>query len=1059
MASLFGTTAAAVAPTPAETSLRVQTSIEGLPRTLLWGQTRLAGNLIWYGDFSAVPATSASAASSGGKGGLFSPSSTPTSSGFNYFASVEIALGEGPFAGVADRIWADKALASLSAVNLAIFLGTNSQLPWSYLTAQHPGQDFAYRYTPYLAGNIALGSSPELPNWTFEATGQVNGFGDIGQPDADATRVISDFLTNATAGVPGWTGAFNGNWANAQSYMLAQGLVISYALTDQSSASSFLAELLTSLNVDPVFSEAVLKLVPRGDQIIAGNGHAYFPPAAPIYDMTDLDYLPNQSSYGSTNDDPVSCKQVPSRSQNNVVKVEYLPRAGDYNPATVIAQDDGSVLLYGERGNNNVKSWHWFQTLPAAFAAAQLALGREQIANYYSITVRPRFILLEPGDVISITDVFLGLSRQWVKITDVQENADRSLNLLLQEYLTGSGAAPLFGAEAGSGSRPNYQEEPGPTNIPFLFEPPDELGHGLVIYAAISGANLLTYGGSDAYVSYDGVDYIKVPGGRQFGSARMGVLTAPLPAVPVNVNGITLDTSNILSVDLSMSGGSLVSVSQADALIGNTASWIDSGANGGVLGFMTATLTAPFKYNLSYLVRGMYGSEAAVVLHPAGAQFVALDSRVLQIPFDQTRIGSTIYLKFLPFNIWGATVDDLSDIPAYTYTITGAALASPLPPVTEVRTVVQDRFEQIWWQEVDDFRTGVQYVIRKGTSFDGGQDLGTLAHPPFIAFGTGTYWIMPVCQPAPGLIVYSDTPVSITISGNMLTANIVQTTDFQALGWLGTFTNTAKEGADPTAFVRLVGSTDILTTPSILTVPDILNAGAIAASGTWAANTGLDVGYLADCYVNISWQSAGIPVGANILADTDVLNNPDVLNAGSGAFIDVWVEIRTAPPFIADIFQPTDVFGTDVPDIFSAGIPWSAWQRYVPGVYRAEFIGYRVVFSTIEPLTIAYLTALQAQVTIPARIDHYMGNTVPTTGLQIIFEPDDATLVRPFNGGPLVGGINNHPLPAVSMDWPGHPEVNFKIDSLDLSQITFHFEDATTAHVLVTGVDTYVEGY
>lgn len=1057
MATLFGNKTPTTA-TPPETSLRVQTSIEGLPRALLWGQTRVAANLIWYGDFSAVAQTSPT--SSSGKGGIFSPSSTASAGGFNYFASVELALGEGPIASVADRIWASKAIASLSQSNLGIFLGTSSQLAWSYLTATHPGDDFTYRFTPVLVGNISLGTSSELPNWTFEVTGAINELATVGQSDADPTRVIADFLANQNAGVPGWSAAFNGDWTNAQNYCFSQGLLISYALTSQTSASGFLDDMLTSLNIDPVWSEAVLKLVPRGDTISFGNGHAYFPPTAPIYDLTDADYLPNQSSFGNTNADPVSCKQVPARSQNNIIKVEYLARSADYNPATVIAQDDGAILLFGERGNDDVKSWHWFQTLNAAFVSAQLALGREQIANSYSVTVRPRFVLLEPGDIVTLTDSGLGLNRQLVKITDIQENQDRSFNLLTEEYLVGTAAPPLFGAQAGTGSKPDYQVEPGAINDPFLFEPPDQLAHGLEIWAAISGVDHLHYGGCDVYASYDGETFTKVQGGRQFGSARMGVLSAPLLPIPIAANTKTIDDIHTLFVDLTESAGVLQSVTQADALVGNTACWVDTAVNGEVLSYMSAEMTAPFDYNLNYLVRGLFGTEATVISHPAGAPFVRLDAGVLQIPFDQTRIGSTIYLKFLPFNIYGATVDNLSDVPAYTYKITGAALASPLPPVTNVRTVVKDRFSEIWWQEVEDFRTGIGYVIRKGDTFEGGQDLGTLAHPPLVAFGAGTYWIMPTCQPVPGLIVFSDIPVSITIQGNMLTQNIIQTTDFQALGWTGVFTNTAKEGVDPTAFIRLVGAADILSNPDILGTPDILNAGAIAMSGMFQSDIILDVGYLADCYVNVTWTSAGIPIGADILSNSDILNTPDILNAGSGQFVQVWVEIRTAGPFVNDAFEPVDVFDiAEVPDVFNTGMIWSEWQRYVPGVYRAEFIGYRVSFHTDDPQTIAYLTSLLAQVTIPARIDHYIGNSVLAGGLQIVFMPDDAIAFKPFNGGPLVGGLNNHPLPAVSMDWPGHPEVNFKIDSLDLTQITFHFEDISGTHVAVSGVDTYVEGY
>jgi hypothetical protein len=1070
MTSIFRTTAPDTpAPTP-DASLRIQTSIEGLARARIWGVTRVAGNLIWYGDFYAI--TVQSGGSSGGKGGLFgAPAST--SSSFNYFASVELAIGE-RVAAIGPVMWASKARTTISDVagggggpppppsgltvsntNFGVFLGDQAQLPWSYLTSNHPDQAFAYRLTAYLAGNINLGSGAELPNWTFEVTGVIAN-SVPGQPDADAMLMTADFLTNADSGVAGWLAEYNGDWTDAQNYLLASNLLVSYALTAPTRASAFLQEFLTSLNVMPVWSESVLKIVPRGDMAVAGNGHVYNPPDAPIYDHDDTDFLPNQASFGGTNADPVSGQQTPSRKQDNVVKVEFLDRSSDYNQASLSAPDDGAILLFGERCSDGVKQWHWFQNGAAAQMAAQLGLGRKQISNKYAYTLRPRYILLDPGDIVTITDEKLGLFRQWVRIIDIAENQDRSLNFLVEEYLQGTASAPEYGRQVAKGSKPNYSADPGGVNPPFIFEPTDQLAGGLEVWAAVSGVNTTLYGGCDAYISYDGETYSRVPGGRQFGSARMGYLTAPLAAVPANPTGQTIDAAHTLSVDLTESAGALASGTQADALNLNTACWV----NGEIVSYQTATLTGPNKYDLTYLVRGAYGTENIIANHAAGEPFARIDNGIMRVPFDQTRIGATIYLKFLPFNIWGVTVQSLADVPAYTYKITGVALASPLPPVTQVRTVFKDGFAEIWWQEIDDFRSGIRYVVRKGDSFEGGQELGTQAHPPLVAFGAGTYWIMPTCQPVAGLIVYGEDPVSITIQGNMLTTNIVQTVDFKAIGWPGAMFNVGREGVDPDSVLRLAGAGDILSDPSVLTNPDILNSGGIALSGTYIANTVeavLNVGYVADCSVNITWSTAGIPVGSDVLTDPDILNNPDILSTGSSAFVEVWVEIRTGTNATNDMFAPSDMFAEG--DFFDSSIEWGPWQRYVPGVYRAQYIEYQVKFSTLQPNIIAYLQSLIVQVSIPARIDHYVGNTVPVGGLTIIFEPDDATAAKPFNGGPLVAGTFNHPLPTLSMDWAGHAGVVYVIDALSLSQVTFHMEDGTGLHVQVTGVDIVVEGY
>src|SRR5579864_1345966 len=157
----------------------------------------------------------------------------------------------------------------------------------------------------------------------------------------------------------------------------------------------------------------------------------------------------------------------------------------------------------------------------------------------------------------------------------------------------------------------------------------------------------------------------------------------------------------------------------------------------------------------------------------------------------------------------------------------------------------------------------------------------------------------------------------------MLTQNIVETIDFQAGGWAGTFTAVAKEGSDPAAFLRLDTTGNILTNLDVLNTPDVLNAGTVQLSGRYEAASMVNVGYVADCSVNASWLSAGQPVGRDILTITDFLNAPDILAAASSAFVKVWVEIATANAATNDMFAGPDMFAD--PDFFDSGIQWGPW--------------------------------------------------------------------------------------------------------------------------------------
>lgn len=83
-------------------TLRVQTSMYGLAVRLMWGQPRVPGNLLWFGNFVATAHTTTQ--SSGGKGG---GGVTQTSTTYSYTAAAMLALGRGPINGIVSA-WQDK---------------------------------------------------------------------------------------------------------------------------------------------------------------------------------------------------------------------------------------------------------------------------------------------------------------------------------------------------------------------------------------------------------------------------------------------------------------------------------------------------------------------------------------------------------------------------------------------------------------------------------------------------------------------------------------------------------------------------------------------------------------------------------------------------------------------------------------------------------------------------------------------------------------------------------------------------------------------------------------
>src|SRR5580698_3457917 len=129
LTGLLGRGKSTSAQQTAAVGLQVQTSVQGKPLALVYGMTRVAPNLIWYGNFTATQQSS----SVGGKGGLTGGGGKGGGSGtYVYSASFQLALGEGVLAGIG-YVYADKNITTTSALGMSIFNGAYQQPPWPYL--------------------------------------------------------------------------------------------------------------------------------------------------------------------------------------------------------------------------------------------------------------------------------------------------------------------------------------------------------------------------------------------------------------------------------------------------------------------------------------------------------------------------------------------------------------------------------------------------------------------------------------------------------------------------------------------------------------------------------------------------------------------------------------------------------------------------------------------------------------------------------------------------------------------------------------------------------------
>ena len=453
--------------------IQVQTSALGMQIPVGWGTFRCRCNLVDYFDFQSKAQKAAA-----GKGG--------TTTGYTYSASIVLALCEGPIDAVT-QVWVNgKQYANGSngsgvpntgttpataQAGLTLALGAIGQAPWGGLPASHQigysGLAIAY------AASYALDSSASTPNHSFEVVRR-SGFavgGGYAGPDVDPSLMVADFFVNSRTGVPGWpvglldTASLT-TAANAyQKYCLAAGLLISPLIDQQRSATDFLNEVFLATNATCVWSEGLLKFIPYGDATLTANGATYTPNLTPVYSLADDDYIVK-----SPGDAPLTSEIEDQSDAYNVVQFEYLDRSNQYNMAIALASDAANVAQYGMR-RKDPDTVHVICTPAVAAVAAQLWLQRTlYVRAQYKFTLCWAFALLEPGDLVELTDAGLGLAAYTVRITQIDEDEkDGTLELTCEDFPLGVHHAPLYAMQESAPTIVNQAVDPGGVEANLLL--------------------------------------------------------------------------------------------------------------------------------------------------------------------------------------------------------------------------------------------------------------------------------------------------------------------------------------------------------------------------------------------------------------------------------------------------------------------------------------------------------------------------------------------------------------------------------------------------------------
>ena len=595
--------------------LNVQTSALGVVVPIVWGTGRVKFNVVWYNGFQ-------SQAIKGGKGGA------PTT-GYNYWADVIMGICEGPITAITKVFKDTSLLATPAAAGLSYGLGAIGQSVWGYLSTKYPSQALGYSgLVIAYASHYALDSSAALPNHSAEikSTLQVAGL-----PDANPKDILTDWFTNSRYGVPNWPAGALGDWTQYGTYCLAANLLLSPVVDTERTGSDFLKEILQASNSDCVWSEGLLKIIPYGDTAVSGNGAAFTPNLTPVYALNDDSFHPQTDGEA-----PITVDIEDQSDAYNIVQVDYLSRTNQYNSGLKVAQDMANIAQYGRRKQSPI-SLHSICDDQVAMNVAQLLLQRTlYIRGQYKFILPWSYALLEPMDIVTITDTSLGLNAYPVRIVQIDEDEDNCFSIIAEDVLAGVSHAPIYSHQDSAPVVVNTAVDPGGVEANLLLYSGDVTQASWVKTNCTIAANVA----NDQYglATADAI----VPSATSGGSAAQ----VGSGAVP---NGV--GSTNTFSTSIDAAAGSLLVGLCAHGGTGSPGAGGVTSFTDSVNGAYTAetqvqngnsdTIRAFHFANAAHLPTGSTATETSGIVVSQYAALVAITGAVTSSPLDKQGAGTT----------------------------------------------------------------------------------------------------------------------------------------------------------------------------------------------------------------------------------------------------------------------------------------------------------------------------------------------------------------------------------------------------------------------------------
>lgn len=621
-------------------NLQVQQTGYNVTIPVVIGTNRVSPTLVYYTDFKAVAHKSGGGKGLGGGG---------AGKSYTYRATYILLCCEGgPQDMEYGKLWVDRKRFDAPTDNGMVTRGGGtSQTRLPYLLTFHPDDALLFKNYAYLfAANHLLSNSASIGNHSVEVKGY---FRDT--VDASVKDCFRGVLLNTQWGL-GWDSSKIDALAQLDSYCAAYGIVISPALTEQKPVSEVLAQFAQIANSAILWSDGTLKCLPYSDT----NHNGYVATPTTGIHLTTDDFIVEGE------EDPVRNIRKSKSETSNKVTLEFVSRAHNYDVRPAVEVDQGDIEDNGLRDLPAITA-HEICLASVAHTVSKNILQRAlYISISYEFSVSWVHCLLEPMDVVFLTDESSGLVDVPVRITRIVDRRDGLRTITAEEMPFGVSHSESSSFSTLEHGIPFTNIGVGSINAPVIFMAPSALADGgFEIWVAVSNSDS-NYGGCIVHSSFDDATYKRQA--TVYGNSIYGVLTADLVAG----TDPDFNPAHELKVNLSISAGTLVSLAADDAQL--------CLAGDEFVAFRFATLTGLNQYDLfspvlpatvPFLRRGLYGSTQGSA---SGDRFVVCDQELYRHKITAEDVGKTIYFKFQSFNVYNDGLEDLDTVTAYSLVIT-----------------------------------------------------------------------------------------------------------------------------------------------------------------------------------------------------------------------------------------------------------------------------------------------------------------------------------------------------------------------------------------------------